>query len=306
MKYYQILNLPHSCSQNEIKKRYHELILRYHPDKNSETNIEFFHKIQEAYETLSEEDKRKEYDRECKIHRFDPRDYIFTEDDYRLIFDYVRRIQSTLEYRFFMSLFCKIPRECKEDLNTKFTNINTRFQTHEFFKKMKKKRVLNMNTVKSIDITELYEDITLHLNISLEKVYNGFCNEIMIKCRGKIIRIFVTKSNYIFRTLNDLYRVTLEFYTESNDYKLINNSLIYTYKMNLYEYYYENNFNIILPNNEIVCINRGKERYDNLGLIKDRYSKGCIRDKLYVRYILNLDKPNDLHKDVLKKIFDER
>ena len=36
-----------------------------------------------------------------------------------------------------MSLFCKIPRECKEDLNTKFTNLNTRFQTHEFFKKMK-------------------------------------------------------------------------------------------------------------------------------------------------------------------------
>ena len=54
MKYYQILNLPHNCSQNEIKKRYHELALRYHPDKNNETNIEFFHKIQEAYETLSQ------------------------------------------------------------------------------------------------------------------------------------------------------------------------------------------------------------------------------------------------------------
>ena len=76
--------------------------------------------------------------------------------------------------------------------------------------------------------------------------------------------------------------------------------------MNLYEYYYEDNFNISLPNNEIVCINRGKEIYDNLGLIKDRYSKGCIRDKLYVRYILNLDKPNENHKDLIKKIFDER
>ena len=85
MKYYQILNLPHDCSQNEIKKRYHELALRYHPDKNNETNIEFFHKIQEAYETLYDEDKRKEYDIECKIHRFDPREYIFTEEDYKNI-----------------------------------------------------------------------------------------------------------------------------------------------------------------------------------------------------------------------------
>ena len=306
MKYYQILNLPHDCSQNEIKKRYHELALRYHPDKNNETNIEFFHKIQEAYETLYDEDKRKEYDIECKIHRFDPRDYIFTEEDYKLIFDYVRRIQSSVEYRFFMSLFCKIPRECKEDLNTKFTNLNTRFQTHEFFKKMKKKRVLNMNIVKTIDITELYEDITLHLHISLEKIYNGFCNEIMIKCREKIIRIFVTKSNYIFRALNDIYRVTLEFYTDSDEYKICNNSLIYTYKMNLYEYYYEDNFKISLPNKEIVYINKNKESYDNLGLIKDRYDKGCIRDKLYVRYILNLEKPNSKHKDLIKRIFHER
>ena len=128
----------------------------------------------------------------------------------------------------------------------------------------------------------------------------------MIKCREKIIRIFVTKSNYIFRALNDIHRVTLEFYTDSDKYKIFNNSLIYTYKMNLYEYYYENNFKIILPNKNIIDINRGKDRYDNLGLIKDRYSKECIRDKLYVRFILNLEKPQDIHKDVLKKIFDER
>ena len=48
MKYYQILNLPHDCSQYEIKKRYHELALRYHPDKNSETNIEFLELIKSA------------------------------------------------------------------------------------------------------------------------------------------------------------------------------------------------------------------------------------------------------------------
>ena len=127
-----------------------------------------------------------------------------------------------------------------------------------------------------------------------------------ISLQKKIIRIFVTKSNYIFRALNDIYRVTLEFYTDSDEYKICNNSLIYTYKMNLYEYYYEDNFKISLPNKEIVYINKNKESYDNLGLIKDRYDKGCIRDKLYVRYILNLEKPNSKHKDLIKRIFHER
>ena len=303
MKYYQILNLPHSCSQSEIKKRYHELALRYHPDKNSETNIELFHKIREAYETLSNEDKRREYDIECKIHRFDPRDYIFTEEDYKLIFDYVRRIQSSVEYRFFMSLFCKIPRECKEDLNTKFTNINVKFQTHEFFKKMKKKRVLNLSSIKTIDITGLYEDITLHLHISLEKVYKGFCNEIMIKCREKIIRIFVTKSNYIFRALNDIYRVTLEFYTDTNSYKIVDNSLIYTYKMNLYEYYYEDNFVIKLPNNRTIRVHRDTDKYDNIGLLNNKLINGDTRGILYIRFILNLGKPKNDHKELMKMIF---
>ena len=303
MKYYQILNLPHDCSQNEIKKRYHELVLIYHPDKNSETNIEFFHKIQEAYETLSNEDKRREYDIECKIHRFDPRDYIFTEEDYKLIFDYVRRIQSSVEYRFFMSLFCKIPRECKEDLNTKFTNINENFQTHEFLKKMKKKRVLNLSSIKTIDITGLYEDITLHLHISLEKVYKGFCNEIMIKCREKIIRIFVTRSNYIFRALNDIYRVTLEFYTDINSYKIVDNSLIYRYKMNLYEYYYEDNFVIKLPNNNTIRVHRDTDKYYNVGLLNNKLSNGDTRGILYIRFILNLEKPKNDHKDLIKMIF---
>ena len=297
------MNLPHDCSQNEIKKRYHELVLIYHPDKNSETNIEFFHKIQEAYETLSQEEKRKEYDIEYKIHHFDPRDYIFTEEDYKLIFDYVRRIQSSVEYRFFMSLFCKIPRECKEDLNTKFTNINENFQTHEFFKKMKKKRVLNLSSIKTIDITGLYEDITLHLHISLEKVYKGFCNEIMIKCREKIIRIFVTKSNYIFRALNDIYRVTLEFYTDINSYKIVDNSLIYRYKMNLYEYYYEDNFVIKLPNNNTIRVHRDTDKYYNVGLLNNKLSNGDTRGILYIRFILNLEKPKNDHKDLIKMIF---
>jgi len=304
MKHYQILNLPHNCSLQEIKKRYHQLVLRYHPDKNIDTSLEFFHKIQEAYEVLSDEDRRREYDIESKLHRFNPSDYIFTEEDYRKIFDYVRVIQSSVEYRFMMSLICKIPTGYKDHLNTKFANINRGFQTHEFFKKIKRKRVLNMNTVKTIDITELYEDITLHLHISLEKVYNGFCNEIMILCRGRIVRLFVTKSNYVFRTYNDTHTVILEFYTDQSNYKIIDNSLVYTYTMNLFEYYYEDMFRLCLPNNVPLTIHRKKEVYDNLGLLKGGSSKPG-RGKLYIRYLLKHDKPRSEHKELMRMIFTE-
>ena len=62
--YYTILNVPETASLEEIKKSYRKLSLKYHPDKNSHDSdaISKFHKISEAYGTLSDEEKRKEYD----------------------------------------------------------------------------------------------------------------------------------------------------------------------------------------------------------------------------------------------------
>ena len=125
----------------------------------------------------------------------------------------------------------------------------------------------------------------------------------MIKCREKIIRIFVTKSNYIFRALNDIYRVTLEFYTDINSYKIVDNSLIYRYKMNLYEYYYEDNFVIKLPNNNTIRVHRDTDKYYNVGLLNNKLSNGDTRGILYIRFILNLEKPKNDHKDLIKMIF---
>jgi curved DNA-binding protein CbpA len=307
MKHYQVLNLPFTSSSQEIKKRYHELVLQYHPDKNKETNMQFFHEIQEAYEILSNEEKRREYDSECNLNRFEPRDYIFTEEDYQLIFDYAKRIQSSIEYRFFMSLLCKIPRGTKEDINQKvyqkFTSFDTRFQTNEFFKRMKGKRILNMKTIKTINIQELFEDITIHLQIALEKVYNGFCDEIMVIGREKIFRIYVTKTNYSVSLSTDQSRIVLHFCTNDKNYKIINDTLIYTYVMNLYEYYYEDSFIIKLPNQTEYSIHRERDEYDNVGLIRKKCKEDSRRHKLYIQYILKHNKPKDEYKELLKKMF---
>ncbi|EPR79712.1 DNAJ heat shock protein [Spraguea lophii 42_110] len=69
MDYYKILGLDKSASEEEIKRAYNKLALRYHPDKHrnkseaEKKNLEKkFIEVREAYETLSDKEKRKQYD----------------------------------------------------------------------------------------------------------------------------------------------------------------------------------------------------------------------------------------------------
>ncbi|OEF08675.1 DnaJ C-terminal domain-containing protein [Vibrio genomosp. F10] len=62
--YYTVLGISREASKKEIKKAYKKLAVKYHPDKNQE-NInteERFKEVKEAYEVLSDEEKRKQYD----------------------------------------------------------------------------------------------------------------------------------------------------------------------------------------------------------------------------------------------------
>ncbi|XP_051545895.1 dnaJ homolog subfamily B member 9-like isoform X1 [Myxocyprinus asiaticus] len=61
--YYDILGVPKDASERQIKKAFHKLAMKYHPDKNKSPDAETkFQKIAEAYETLSDEKRRREYD----------------------------------------------------------------------------------------------------------------------------------------------------------------------------------------------------------------------------------------------------
>ncbi|XP_012273513.1 dnaJ protein homolog 1 [Orussus abietinus] len=62
--YYKILGIGRNATDDEIKKAYRKLALRYHPDKNRSAGAEEkFKEIAEAYEVLSDSKKREVYDK---------------------------------------------------------------------------------------------------------------------------------------------------------------------------------------------------------------------------------------------------
>ena len=58
--YYKILNVVENCSQEDVVAAYKNLAKKYHPDKGGTT--EEFRLISEAYEVLTDKDKREQYD----------------------------------------------------------------------------------------------------------------------------------------------------------------------------------------------------------------------------------------------------
>ena len=61
--YYDILGISSNASQDEIKKSFRTLSMKYHPDKNSSNeSTQKFQKLNEAYQTLGDQEKRSQYD----------------------------------------------------------------------------------------------------------------------------------------------------------------------------------------------------------------------------------------------------
>lgn len=63
MDHYKILNVSPECSESEIKQSYRALSFKYHPDRNKDVDAgDKIRAINEAYEVLSDKQKRTQYD----------------------------------------------------------------------------------------------------------------------------------------------------------------------------------------------------------------------------------------------------
>src|SRR3954468_20363630 len=70
--YYAVLGVPASATQDEIKKQYRKLAAKHHPDKNPNDPkaADTFKSISEAYQTLGDAEKRKQYDQMRQLGAF--------------------------------------------------------------------------------------------------------------------------------------------------------------------------------------------------------------------------------------------
>ena len=63
-KHYEVLGVPENATDEDIRKAYRKMALKYHPDKNKSPDASNkFKTIADAYEVLGDKEKRKQYDR---------------------------------------------------------------------------------------------------------------------------------------------------------------------------------------------------------------------------------------------------
>ncbi len=172
MDYYEILELNKDCSKEEIKKQYRLLSLKYHPDKNGGEDDQF-KKINEAYEILYDDEKRKRYNIQRIFKNIE-----FTEEDHQLLDKYYQQFINSNEFKLMKLLYQSIPNHIKQEIWNRF-------------KKRNSKEIVKAQ--KSIDITELNEDTCIHLIVKGKKSL-------------KIIYIFTKTGTYYLylREFNDL------------------------------------------------------------------------------------------------------
>ena len=192
--YYQILELKEDCQKDEIKKNYHKLSKKYHPDKYNGKD-EHFKKINEAYTVLYDDQKRKEYNIRRIFKNID-----FTKEELELLFSYYDSFIQSNEYKLLNLIYKTIPQQLKTALwnklmRNKKRQISTRFKT--------------------INIENLDEDFTINLGVLYQDKIENRLKIIIIESKYGMFPLIIRKyEDIIINNVN--CKLTIKFFIRDN------------------------------------------------------------------------------------------
>ena len=210
MDHYKILELQEDCSKNIIKKQYHRLSKIYHPDKNNGDD-EYFKKIQESYDILSDDKKRKKYNIQRVFKNVE-----FTEEEFDLFMNYYQKIIHSKEFLLMIKLYQSIPDSAREDIKEK---IKERFYGEHNLSNNKRsnnnKQIVKKE--KSIDINGLSINETIVLYVSYHDYMNNILKIIHIYTKNGIYYLYLRDFKNKKIVLNNLVcYLTLQLYVKDN------------------------------------------------------------------------------------------
>ena len=225
MNPYSILNVNKNASDEEIKKAYKKLALKYHPDKNI-NNKEFaenkFKQISEAYQILSDKNKRFEYDNLGKVNY----SFITPESLFNNLFKDIDPELSSFLTSTYNNINEAINSSENGNINEILSNLNGENIIKnglEVLKKYwvnnpsKKKNTLGVNNIYNIDFTNLksenkiilsIEDFFKDSELSINIIKNDKSNIFKLKTEFSNQNIILDNINYKFILLdqkNDKY-----------------------------------------------------------------------------------------------------
>jgi len=192
--YYQILELKEDCEKEEIKKNYHKLSKKFHPDKYNGDDDKF-KKINEAYTILYDDQKRKEYN----IRRFF-KGIDFTKEDLELLFSYYDNFIQSNEYKLLKLIYKTIPQQLKTALWNKLMMNNKRQVSSRF---------------KTINIENLNEDFTINLGVLYQDKIENLLKIIIIESKYGMFPLIIR--NYEDIVINNINcKLTIKFFIRDN------------------------------------------------------------------------------------------
>lgn len=243
--YYKILDVPQTAGVDEIKKAYRQMAMKYHPDRNkgSQKAEDKFKEVAEAYNVLSDPEKRQKYDQLISTRRQSQHKYSsYDNSTFDTSYDPYADDDFHYTYRDYYSDLYK-RRYDDDDLEDEARQSEWRFSDFfkEFFAKQKWKEpfsrtydLLKGEDAKgkiSIDLEEAYLGSTRILKVNNEKlrikIKPGVKNDTLLKVKEKgkpskyngppgdlYVRIVVNPHHFFRREGNDLHcDIMVDIYT---------------------------------------------------------------------------------------------